>query len=93
MSTDQLSTLSTYSACDISDILLQLGVECGGYLADLMPMIGGAEGGSVVCGPAYTVSLVAKEDTEQPRLEGHWVSTPEPTTPQATHEFSPFFRA
>ncbi|KAI9744776.1 MAG: hypothetical protein M1818_001701 [Claussenomyces sp. TS43310] len=79
-----LSTLSKYTACDISDALLKLKVPGAGALPDLIPYCGGEvadskTAGNVVIAPASTVYFIDKNDSGANHPPGnipageHWV--------------------
>ncbi|KIW02487.1 uncharacterized protein PV09_06290 [Verruconis gallopava] len=42
MSAEQLQALEAYSACDVADALLKLGVKGAGFLTDIKPLAGAA---------------------------------------------------
>ncbi|KAJ4476920.1 RraA-like protein [Lentinula edodes] len=69
-STRTMSALSSFSSCELSDALLKLGVESGGYIPDISQF-----SGKSICGPAYTVKFVSSTDTGAPKLSEHFVDT------------------
>lgn len=69
-STRTMSALSSFSSCELSDALLKLGVESGGYIPDISQF-----SGKSICGQAYTVKFVSSTDTEAPKLSEHFMDT------------------
>ncbi|KAF9070081.1 ribonuclease E inhibitor RraA/Dimethylmenaquinone methyltransferase, partial [Rhodocollybia butyracea] len=65
-----MSALSSYSSCELSDALVKLGVQSGGYIPDINHV-----SGKSICGPAYTVKFVYTTDTNAPKLSEHFVDT------------------
>ncbi|KIK67146.1 hypothetical protein GYMLUDRAFT_101788, partial [Collybiopsis luxurians FD-317 M1] len=63
-------SLSAFSSCELSDALIKLGLQSGGYIPDLNHF-----SGNPICGPAYTVKFVLTTDTDAPKLSEHFVDT------------------
>ncbi|KAI8071079.1 ribonuclease E inhibitor RraA/Dimethylmenaquinone methyltransferase [Gongronella butleri] len=70
-----LQALKKFSSCEIADALLKLGQKpWGGYIPDIhMWSPAFCQGDTRIIGPAFTVKLVKKEDTDAPSLKGHFV--------------------
>ena len=65
---------SDFSACEVSDALLKLGVPQGGHIPDIHRISPHTNGPGVrLCGPAYTVHLVLTSEHDAPKLQGHFV--------------------
>ncbi|GAA5933299.1 hypothetical protein JCM3775_002600 [Rhodotorula graminis] len=73
---DQLDQLSAFSTCEVADALVKLKHPSGGYIPDL-DRFSGSEG-TVLVGEVFTVELVDGQDTESPKLDGHFVDLAEP---------------
>ncbi|KAL8284191.1 hypothetical protein RQP46_004940 [Phenoliferia psychrophenolica] len=70
---EQLSAISAFSSCEISDALLKLKVAHGGHIPDLeVQSLGAGEDGRIV-GEAYTVKMVDQKDKDAPKLAGHFI--------------------
>lgn len=68
------SPLAEFSACEVSDALIKLGVKTGGYLPDItMRSPAYDDLGTKVCGPAYTVQMVDAKDDTSPKPKEHFV--------------------
>jgi regulator of RNase E activity RraA len=65
-----MTKLASFTACEISDALVKLGVSNGGAIPGLTMFSGGR-----ICGPAYTVKMVFASDTSAPKLSEHFVDT------------------
>ncbi|KAJ3762372.1 ribonuclease E inhibitor RraA/Dimethylmenaquinone methyltransferase [Lentinula raphanica] len=65
-----MSSLSSFSSCELSDALIKLGVPSGGYIPDINHF-----SGKPICGPAYTVKFVYSTETGAPTLSEHFVDT------------------
>ena len=77
-SSSSLTKLKQFSACELSDALIKLGVPHGGHIPDVRRVT--SYEGSVeerICGPAYTVKMVLSSEKEAPRLTEHYVDTTE----------------
>ena len=75
-SSSSLTKLKQFSACELSDALIKLGVPHGGHIPDVRRVT--SYEGSVeerICGPAYTVKMVHASDKEAPKPEKHFVDT------------------
>ena len=75
-SSSSLTKLKQFSACELSDALIKLGVPHGGHIPDVRRVT--SYEGSVeerICGPAYTVKMVYASDKEAPKPEKHFVDT------------------
>ncbi|KAH7312300.1 DlpA domain-containing protein [Stachybotrys elegans] len=75
---DAVERLGRYTACDVSDALLKVGVPSAGFLADLSPygLSGASPSGSIVIAPVSTVLFAPK---------GQPLSEPEPNIAPGTH--------
>ncbi|KAI9260827.1 ribonuclease E inhibitor RraA/Dimethylmenaquinone methyltransferase [Sporodiniella umbellata] len=75
-----LEKLKSFSTCEIADALLKLGHRpWGGYIPDidmLSPVH--CQGNLRIVGPAYTVKMVHKEDTESPTPKEHFADMADP---------------
>ncbi|KAJ8487569.1 hypothetical protein ONZ45_g8063 [Pleurotus djamor] len=67
--------LSSFSSCEISDALIKLGLETGGYIPDINMVSPAPPSATRICGPAYTVQMVLASDKAAPKLEKHFVDT------------------
>lgn len=69
------SPLATFSACEISDALVKLGVAHGGHIPDIHALAPSPT--ASVCGPAYTVQMVlaSTPESDAPKLAEHFVDT------------------
>lgn len=76
MSSSLLSSLVRFSTCEISDALIKIGLPHGGLIPDIH-MFSPHPGASDVriCGPAYTVQMVAASDKTSPKPAAHFVDT------------------
>ncbi|EON66904.1 hypothetical protein W97_06307 [Coniosporium apollinis CBS 100218] len=70
MSIEQRAALAAFSACDVSDALLKLGVPGAGFLADIHPTAFPGPGdpafGLKIIAPAFTVLFVPKASPSFP---------------------------
>ncbi|OWZ58734.1 hypothetical protein C368_00251 [Cryptococcus neoformans 125.91] len=70
------NSLEELSTCEISDALIKLGVQTGGYIPDLH-LYSPSDGQKVkVVGPAFTVQMVAENvqrENELPKSKEHFV--------------------
>ncbi|KAH8592213.1 ribonuclease E inhibitor RraA/Dimethylmenaquinone methyltransferase [Bisporella sp. PMI_857] len=72
-SKEALKSLSKFASCDVGDALVKLGVKYGGYLAGIsMWSPTRQSGNSKIFGPAYTVQMVAANDTASPKSSLHF---------------------
>jgi len=85
-SSNIISVLSKYTACDISDALLKLKVPGAGFLVDLIPY-NKSPSNEVLIAPASTVYFIAKTDTSARThppsnipAGTHWVDLTRPST-------------
>lgn len=69
--------ISDFSACELSDALVKLGLPHGGHIPDIH-MLSPEDQSTRICGPAYTVKMVAGTDNTAPKLEKHFVDTATP---------------
>ena len=70
------SKLKQFSACELSDALIKLGLPHGGHIPDIRRVT--SYDGSIeerICGPAYTVQMVYASDRSAPKPEKHFVDT------------------
>lgn len=68
------SPLAEFSACEVSDALIKLGVGSGGYLPDITMRSPAYDDLTVkLCGPAYTVQMVDARDDTSPKPKEHFV--------------------
>ncbi|KAG8959497.1 hypothetical protein FRC00_001528 [Tulasnella sp. 408] len=68
------SPLAEFSACEVSDALIKLGVGSGGYLPDITMRSPAYDDLTVkLCGPAYTVQMVDARDNTSPKPKEHFV--------------------
>ena len=65
---DTVTALKQYTACDISDALLRLGVPGAGFLPDLEPCSSGMSDTGITIAPASTVLFAPKGVA----LDGGW---------------------
>lgn len=69
-----LSSLSQFSSCEISDALVKLGVASGGHIPDITMFSPSRDAENVrICGPAYTVKMVHAIDKQSPSPPVHFV--------------------
>ncbi|KAJ8495681.1 hypothetical protein ONZ45_g12761 [Pleurotus djamor] len=66
-------SLSSFSSCDISDALVKMGLETGGYLPDINMVSPPPPSATKICGPAYTVQMVLASDETAPKMENYFV--------------------
>ncbi|KAH9942463.1 RraA-like protein [Epithele typhae] len=67
------SKLADFSTCELSDALIKLGSPHGGYIPD-MNMFSPSSASTRLCGPAYTVQMIAASQ-DGPKLSQHFVDT------------------
>ncbi|KAF8894097.1 ribonuclease E inhibitor RraA/Dimethylmenaquinone methyltransferase [Infundibulicybe gibba] len=65
------SHLHEFSACEISDALIKMGIQHGGYIPDINLIAPSPE--TKIYGPAYTVKMVHGSDTSTPKVSFHFV--------------------
>lgn len=63
---DTVAALKQYTACDVSDALLRLGVPGAGFLPDIEPCV--SSNAEITIAPAYTVLFAPKGEG----LDGSW---------------------
>jgi len=71
--------LSKFSTCELSDALIKLGLPHGGHIPDIF-MLSPSDPDTRICGPAYTVKMVAASDKDAPKLEKHFVDEATPNS-------------
>ncbi|KAL9087864.1 MAG: hypothetical protein Q9165_006426 [Trypethelium subeluteriae] len=81
-----VKALESFTTCDVSDALLKLKIPHGGFLAGLtMWSPKRQEGPAKIIGPAYTVKYVRKNQENEPKPSGHYVSLQEPFPVKASY--------
>ncbi|EIW83061.1 RraA-like protein [Coniophora puteana RWD-64-598 SS2] len=75
MSTRSSPSLSVFSACEVSDALIKLGVPNGGLIPDIHILSPSTSSNLRLCAPAYTVQMVLASNKSAPKLSQHFVDT------------------
>ncbi|KZV95107.1 RraA-like protein [Exidia glandulosa HHB12029] len=67
-----MASLSDYSTCELSDALIKLGSQNGGFIPDIN-LVSPDDTTVRIAGPAFTVKMVFTSDTDAPKPSQHFV--------------------